>query len=535
MAGWVEGTIELEEDTSVELYYGEILQQDCFYRENLRNAKAEYIYHSKNKVAKIKPHFTYYGFRYVKVVGLRDKEKLKCLRAYAIYSHMDEVMKVETANSLVNRLIENVKWGQKGNFFDVPTDCPQRNERLGWTGDTQIFAATASYQMDTCAFYTKCLKDTRLEQIELGGGVPFIVPNLKTVKADSMLRNHSACAWGDIATVLPWTMYLYYGDKTLMETYYPMMKDWVEYIKGEDERIGIPRLWDSGFHFADWLALDNYRDPNSPFGRTDSYYVASAWYAYSTNLTAKAAKVLGYEEDACAYKQLCEEIKEAICREYFTESGRCVIDTQTAKVLALQFELIPEEYRQRVAKDLIEQLHANNMKLETGFCGTPFLLPVLTANGYSKEAYTLFLNEEIPGWLYEVHMGATTIWERWDSVMPDYSMNPKGMNSLNHYAYGAVLEWFYSTVCGIIVNEDGPGFTVVDLKPEPDMRMQWIKCEFDSAGGMYKVEWKIENNKVYYLFEIPFTREANLTLPGEETLRLSSGVYQYERPYRRNE
>ncbi len=526
LAGWVEGSVELVADQELELHYGEILQNGCFYRENLRSAKARYVYISSGGKSYVRPHFTYFGFRYVKVVGLMDEKLLQQFRAYAIYSDMDETMEVETSSPLVNRLIQNVMWGQKGNFFDVPTDCPQRNERLGWTGDTQIFAATASYQMDTAAFYKKHLLDTRLEQLELDGGVPFIVPNLKTVKADSILRKHSACAWGDIATVLPWTMYVFYGDKVLLEEHYPMMKDWVYHIKKEEESTGTSRIWDSGFHFGDWLALDNYENPNSPFGATDNAYVASAWYAYSAHLTAKAASVLGKEDDEKFFTQLSQEVKQAMFKEYFAGDGRCRITTQTAKVLALQFELVPSEYRTAIAEELVVQLKKNKMKLETGFCGTPFLLPVLTQMGYNREAYDIFLNEEIPGWLYEVNMGATTIWERWDSVLPDYSMNPKGMNSLNHYAYGAVMEWFYAVVCGIRIDESKPAFREVLIKPQIDEQMEWVDCSFDSAGGRYRIKWKMEEGQVTYHIEIPFNRRARVVL-GEEDKVLESGIYTF--------
>lgn len=531
-AGWVEGDVNLAKGSCLELFYGEILQKDCFYNENLRTARAKYTYYSNGKKAHIRPFFTYYGFRYVKVVGDIEEKQLKAFKAYALYSDMDSICEVSTSNELVNRFISNVKWGQKGNFLDIPTDCPQRDERLGWTGDTQIFAATASYNMDTCAFYTKHMRDLRLEQQKLDGGIPFVVPYLKTVSANSVLRRHSSCAWGDIATVLPWTMYLYYADQGLLEEYYPMMKDWVGYIKQLDDASGAKRLWTQGFHFADWLALDNYRNPDSPMGGTDNSYVASAWYAYSAHLTAKAARVLGKTEEAEDYTNLFKEIKHAIRKEYFTENGRCAIPTQTAKVLALQMELIPRQMRRRVAGDLVQQIRDNNMKLETGFCGTPFLLKVLSDMGYDEEAYTLFLNEDIPGWLYEVKMGATTVWERWDSVMPDHSMNPKGMNSLNHYAYGAVMEWFYQVVCGICVREKNPGFKKIDLMPKPDRRLSWVTCTVDTIAGPYHSEWKILENTVTYKFEIPADREAYLTLPGEPAVVLQTGSYCFERLFK---
>lgn len=531
ITGWVEGKISLPADEWLTLQYGEVLQNGCFYRENLRSAKAEYRYCSNGNSGYFRPHFTFYGFRYVKVSGNCTRKELEGFRAYALYSDMKQTGHIVTGHKLLNQLMSNILWGQKDNFLDIPTDCPQRDERMGWTGDTQVFAGTACYNMDTGAFYTKHMKDVMLEQEELNGGIPFVVPYLKTTKENSILKKHSSCVWGDIATVLPWTLYLHYGNISLLHEHYPAMTKWVQYIKKIDDTTGGKRLWKSGFHFADWLSLDNFHNPNTAMGGTDPYYVASAWYAYSALLTAKAAKALGKIEDEMYYGKLYEEVREAMQKEYFTPNGMCAIPTQTAKVLALHMNLIQDSHRKRIAEDLVEQLKCNGMKLETGFCGTPFLCKVLSDMGYVKEAYDILLREELPGWLYAVRMGATTVWERWDSILPDYSMNPKGMNSLNHYAYGAVQEWIYQDVCGIKMKEESPAFQVADICPKPDSRIEYAECIVETTAGRYECKWQIKNEEIIYHIVVPFDRKAYVTLPNEETMVLSSGTYEYSRKF----
>ncbi len=527
ITGWVEGDLLLQSGDSITLQYGEILQNGCFYNANLRTAKAEYSYISNGDTQHFRPRFTFFGFRYVKVSGAVNVQDLKSFRAYALYTDMDITGCIATGNELVNKLISNILWGQKGNFLDLPTDCPQRDERLGWTGDTQIFSPTALYNMDCCAFYAKYMKDLMLEQEQLGGGVPFVVPLIKGNRSDFILNKHSSCAWGDVATVLPWNIYRYYGDIKLLEKHYPAMTGWVNYIKSVDDKSDSKRLWQTGFHFADWLALDNFRKPGASFGGTDEYFVASVWYAHSALLTAKAAGVLGKKSDEQYYLNLHNEIKEAIKKEYFTPSGRCAISTQTAKVLSLQLNIVEGKGKERVAKDLAEQLRLNDMKLETGFCGTPFLCSALTDNDYTEDAYNLFLREELPGWLYEVKMGATTVWERWDSVLPDGSMNPLGMNSLNHYAYGAVKEWLYRYVAGIKLHEDIFGCKSMIIKPLPDRRLGKVNCSYNSPSGEYSSSWEYVGNSIKYDIIVPFDATAYVTLTDNVERVLPSGEYSF--------
>lgn len=527
ITGWVEFSCEQKKGTKIILQYGEILQDDCFYRDNLRTAKAEFVYISNGKKENVRPHFTYYGFRYVKVAGIKlTNENFRDyqLEACAIYSDLERTGFIETSNPKLNRLLQNTLWGQKGNFLDIPTDCPQRDERLGWTGDAQVFCATASYHMNTAPFYRKYLKDMLYEQKLNNGAVPYVVPDVlsivrKKLKQPSSKLNENnwgeagSCAWGDAATVIPWTMYVFYGDKLLLNECYDNMKQWTDFIIYMDKTYcNNSRLWTVGFHFADWLALDN-PDKESCFGKTDPYFIASAYYLYSCRLTAKAAKVLGKTEDEHYYTKIEQEVKNAIRKKYITESGKIIIDTQTALVLCIHFDIIPKEFYQQTANELRKKLEQCNMHLDTGFVGTAYLCMALTKVGLVKEAYTLLLQEDYPSWLYEVNMGATTVWERWNSVLPNGKISGTGMNSLNHYAYGAVAEWVYRTVCGIAPDENGAGFSKAIIAPIPDKRINSITAKYYSASGLYKSSWEYTDNKIKFEITIPFGCEARFIIP----------------------
>lgn len=543
MTGWVEFDCKLPCGNEAVLQYGEVLQDDCFYNENLRTAKAEYRYISDGTERHVRPHFTYYGFRYVKVRGMEPVDP-SAFTACVIYSDLGQTGTIETSNEMVNRLFQNALWGQKSNFLDVPTDCPQRDERMGWTGDAQVFCGTACFNMETPAFYAKFMADLGNEQKALGGSVPFVVPCIKPpepINGIDIGKSQGSAAWGDAATIIPWTTYLFYGDGSLLKKQYPVMKAWVDFIKGQDDKDGGTRLWKTGFHLADWLALDN-PDKNSPMGGTDMYFIASAYYCYSASLTAKAAKAIGNGKDAAFYQKLSDEVKNAIRREYFTATGRIAIDTQTAMAVALFMDLVPDEFRGRLAGDLRKKLKANQMYLNTGFVGTAYLCRALSENGANDCAYTLFLNEEYPSWLYEVKLGATTVWERWNSILPDGKISGTGMNSLNHYAYGAIVEWMYRDMCGLNPTEEAPGFKKVKICPKPDKRIRKVSMRYRSASGQYKIAWACQDdNTVSFDFEIPFDAEASVTLPeggiiesgpegsaGKTELKLIAGKYHFE-------
>lgn len=504
ITGWVEADVLLPAGAEMALDYGELLQHDNFYNENLRSAKAHFGFTSAGKPAHVRPHFTFYGFRFVRVTGI-EAVNPDDFTAYVIHSDLERTGFLETSNAKVNRLIQNAWWGQRGNFVDVPTDCPQRDERLGWTGDAEVFAPTASFNMDTAAFYRKYLYDMALEQATLGGAVPFVVPDvLGQIHRHFGEENHDygSCAWADAAVMIPWTLYRFYGDKSMLAEQFPQMMAWVDWVETQDEtHFGGPRLWLRGFHFADWLALDN-PVAGSCFGGTDCYYVASAYYYYSTYLTARAAEALGDQANAKKYDQRAEEIRAAFRKEFFTATGRIAEPTQTAMLLALSMNLAPDEARPRLVRDLRKKLEARNMHLDTGFVGTYHLMRTLSSVGLGACAYTLLLNEDYPSWLYEVNMGATTVWERWNSVLPDGLVSDTGMNSMNHYSYGAVVEWMYRCMCGL--NAIEPGFASARIAPMSDDRFDWVRAEYASASGTYRSGWQRENGVLTYTVEVPF-------------------------------
>nr|AYQ75447.1 alfa-L-rhamnosidase RamA [Cohnella candidum] len=506
MVGWIRFRNRAPKGAEIVLQYGELLQEGNFYRENLRTAKAEFRYVSDGEGAWVRPHFTFYGFRYVKVTGwpgeLHPDDFIGCV----LHSDMEQIGSIETSNPLVNRLFLNALWGQKGNFLDVPTDCPQRDERMGWTGDAQVFAGTASFNMDTHAFFAKYGYDLWKEQAARDGMVPMVIP-VATVDGGG------SSAWGDAATVIPWTAYLHSGDSAILEQQFDSMKAWVDYIKRIDDSSGSRRLWAAGFHFGDWLALDG-DDPASPLGGTETAFISSAYYCYSSMLVAKAAKVLGKREEAEFYENLSNEVKTAIRAEYFTPTGRLALNTQTAHVVALFMDLASEKDRGRVADDLRARLKKDRNHLKTGFVGTPYLCRALSETGNSDLAYTLLLNKDYPSWLYAVTLGATTIWERWNSVLPDGKISGTDMNSLNHYAYGSIVEWMYRYVAGINPAEDKPGFKHVRLTPQPDFRLKFAKASVDSASGRYESGWDLnEEGGLRFRFVVPFDATATVELP----------------------
>lgn len=523
MVGWLRIKINEPKGTKIVLSHGEVMQDDLFYRDNLREAKAQYTYISDGKEAMIEPHFTFYGFRYVKLEGFTNPIDINNFIGCVIYSDLDTIGHIETSDPLVNRLFLNALWGQKGNFLDVPTDCPQRDERMGWTGDAQVFSGTASFNMDTYAFYVKFMRDLYEEQKFSGGMVASTVPTFtKNKHSESSFIGGGACAWSDAATVIPWEVYLHTGDVAILRRQYASMKSWVDWIISKDQESGNRKLWTVGFHFGDWLALDGPVD-GGVLGGTDNGLLASAYYRLSTNILAKAAKALGLIDEAKYYRDLSEEIKQAIQDEYFSRNGRSTIQTQTAHVVALHFDLVEESAKKRVVNDLKALLRKNRMHLKTGFIGTPYLCRSLSDNDSTDEAYQLFLQEDYPSWLYEVIMGATTIWERWNSILPDGKISGTGMNSLNHYAYGSVMEWVYRNVCGIKPLEEAPGFKRFILRPEANGRMSHAKASLYSSMGRIESGWELAKDGTLCIKAVvPFNTSAKIYL---KDARLSEVKY----------
>lgn len=517
MVGWFAFRCKAPAGTKLHFQFGEILQDGNFYNENLRTAKAEFTYISDGEERDVRQHFTFYGFRFVKVEGWEGEPDPEDFRGLVIHSDMEELGEITTSDPLVNRLVLNAKWGMKGNFVDVPTDCPQRDERYGWTGDAQIFSGTASYFMDTCAFYTKFGRDLYGEQMKLGGSVPDVVP-VANYPGDA------STAWADAATVIPWNVYLHYGDKNILRRQYGSMKAWVDYMKREDDGDGAKRLWQTGTHYADWLALDgNYA--GGVYGATDPDMIASAYYYYSTNIVAKSAKILGKEEDAKTYGTLAREIYDAFIKEYFTPSGKLAVDTTTAYVVVLYMGLTPDYAYEKVCRGLLNRLKKNFYHLDTGFVGTPYLCRMLSENGMNDLAYHLLQEKGYPGWLYEVLMGATTIWERWNSVEPDGKISGTEMNSLNHYSYGSIVEWMFRNMAGINPCEEHPGFKKFRIAPMPNYRIGKSDVRLRAASGLIESAWEIDGKMLKFRFTVPFDTEAEIVLPDAkaEVIRQQAG------------
>lgn len=533
-AGFVEFKANFPKGTKVVLDFGEILQQGNFYNKNYRDAKSQFVYISDGREEVVRPHFTFFGFRYVRVTGWPGELDKEDFVGKVIYSDLRRTGSLETSDAKINRLYQNTVWGQKSNFIDMPTDCPQRSERLGWTGDAQVFAPTASYHMDTRAFFHKFIKDLRDEQKELDGGMPNFLPNIGH-------KEKAGSVWGDIATFLPNTLYTYFGNEEEMEYCYPLMKDWVDFIdRGDAARGERKYLFDFMDTFGDWLALDG-PTPTSFKGSTNDTFISSVYYYRSVQIVRQMAEVLNKAEDTVHYSELEEKIKKAVLDEFFTPTGRLAIDTQAAYVIALKFKIYLD--RERIVEQFKARLKQDMYQIKCGFVGAPLLCTVLAEAGEYELAYDFLLKEGFPSWLYSVNLGATTIWERWNSVMPDGTISDTGMNSLNHYAYGSVMEFVYAYAAGIRPLE--AGFGKVAITPHPDVRIPEIACSYDSVSGRYVCNWKIEKDGTFTVYvEVPFNCEAVVELPGyeKEQMTLSAGSYDFSyepkedlrKPYGRN-
>lgn len=527
ITGWVEIEGGLKRGQRLYLQYGEVLQNGRFYNDNLRTAKAEFCYISDGSEKIVRPHFTYYGFRYVKVKGAEKGQKLM-FHAYRLMSAVKRTGNVVTSNKKVNRLFENTLRSQKCNFLDIPTDCPQRDERMGWTGDTAVFASTACFHMDCMAFFRHYAKSLYQEQLLANGEVPFFAPRPK-IKAGEGINpfyyTGGVCGFGDVAAILPWTLYRYYGDRELLREQYPMMQGWVDYLTAQARENKTPYLWQNGRQLGDWLALDN-GDLSNPIGKTDVHLLASAYYYYSVSLCGKAALALE-DERAEEYSGLADRIRTAFLSYYFAENGELTVEpTQTACAFLLWLKLYTEKGKAYLICSLQRLLQENAGKLNTGFVGTQYLCPALSENGCNGYAYELLLNEEYPGWLFEVNMGATTVWERWNSLNGDGTVSGTGMNSLNHYAYGCISQWLYQYVCGF---QPSMGEKVcMTISPRPDRRLGYAQGSFESVYGVFESAWYYREEGLVYHVRIPFNGTARLELPKGGVRILTCGDYWFD-------
>jgi alpha-L-rhamnosidase len=514
LVGWVRMRASGPAGTKIVLSHAEVLDKEGnFYTKNLREARAQDIYYLKGSGEEVfEPHFTWHGFRYLKVEGYPGEINPANFEAIALYSDMKLTGSFTCSDALINQLQHNIQWGQKGNFLDVPTDCPQRDERLGWTGDAQAFSRTASFNMNVNSFFTKWLKDLEADQVD--GKVPYVIPNILGVGAVN------SAGWADVATIVPWNMFLAYGDKQILEQQYNSMKAYVESIR----KSSRDDLWNSGFHFGDWLFYRPDDDNDGKAAVTDKYLIAQCFYANSVQLLIKAAEVLDRKEDAASYSKLLQDVKAAFLKEYVTPNGRLVSGTQTAYVLALNFDMLPEDLRQQAAKRLVDNIQSYGYHLTTGFLGTPYICHVLSRYGYTDIAYRLLLQKTYPSWLYPVTMGATTIWERWDGIRPDSTFENPGMNSFNHYAYGAIGDWMYRVAAGLDTYDgEGAGYRHSIIRPHIIADLPSVSASLDTYYGRLSNSFAIENGKLSMTVEIPANTTATVYVPAKDIATVYEG------------
>ncbi|HDZ05695.1 MAG TPA: alpha-L-rhamnosidase [Maribacter sp.] len=509
IVGWARMKVKGKKGDQVSLKFAEVLDKDGnFYTTNLRAAKATDIYTLKGGGEEVfEPHFTSHGFRFIQVIGYPGTLSLNDITGIVIHSAISPTGSFVTSDPMINQLQSNIQWGQKDNFLDIPTDCPQRDERAGWTGDAQVFSMTAAYNFDVASFYTKWLKDLALDQHE-NGSVTNVVPDILT-GGEGVSAKGGATGWADAAVIIPWTVYQSYGDKRILEEQYDSMKGWVDYMSkqsGNDYLWNDPKHW----HWGDWLAY-NADKPDYNGSVTEKDLIATAYAYYSTTLLHKIAVIIGKTEDVEKYESLAKNIKTAFIKEYTTPNGRLVSHTQTAYAMALSFDLIPKNLIEKSAAYYAADIEKFG-HLTTGFLGTPLLCTTLSKIGRDDLAFMLLNRKEFPSWLYPITMGATTIWERWDTQKPDGTII-EGMNSFNHYSYGAIGEWLYTHVGGLRIDPENPGYKHIIFDPHPGGGLTSANTEFLSLYGKIKSNWKIIDRTFQYEVTVPPNTTATVTLP----------------------
>ena len=523
MVGRVRLKVNGPAGTTITLRHGETLDEDGqLYTENLRSAEQTDHYTLRGDGEEVyEPHFTFHGFRYVELGGLPHPPTRDTLTGVVLHSDMPRTGAFECSNELVNQLQQNIIWGQKGNFVDVPTDCPQRDERLGWTGDAQVFVQTAAFNMNVAPFFTKWQQDLVDAQYE-SGAIPPFAPNGERFQFDTT-HPPGGPAWEDAFVICPWTIHLCYGDSRLLETHYQAMARFADYLDEKVSRGVFPI--DGGESmpggYGDWLATDVPRDQR--VGATPKDLIAVAFATHSTHLMAQIAAALGKETAAASYRERSRAMRRLFNERFVTPAGLIAGQTQTAYVLALHFDLLPEDLRPVALRELVRDIEENDMHLTTGFVGTPYLLHVLTAGGRVDVAYRLLLQESWPSWLYPVTQGATTIWERWDGWTEEAGFQNPRMNSFNHYAYGAVGAWLYAAVAGIRPDPNRPGYKHVILRPQPGDKFTFAKGAYRSMYGEIVSHWRIEEGTFDWQVTIPPNTTATVYLPATDVAAVAEG------------
>jgi alpha-L-rhamnosidase len=526
MTGRLRITVSGAPGTTITLRHAELLEDGELCVRPLRSAEATDTYMLRGGgVETWEPRFTFHGFRYAGVEGWPGELSPDAIRAVATHSDMERTGWFECSDDMVNRLHENAVWSMKSNFLDVPTDCPQRDERLGWTGDLTVFSPSACFLHDAAGFLTSWLADLAADQTE-AGVVPVVIPNL-FAKVDwpaaGFFKTMAQAVWGDAAVVVPWVLYQRYGDTGILERQYDSMRRWVDRI---EELAGPSRLWDQGFQFADWL--DPMAPPEEPArAMTDPHLVATAYFAHVSGLLSQAAGVLAREDDRARYRELSDEVRAAFRREYVTRSGRLASDSQTAYALALLFALLEgEAERARAARRLVSLVRFNRHRVGTGFVGTAIVLDALCQAGEVDTAYRMLMERECPSWLYPVTMGATTIWERWDSQLPDGRVNPGEMTSFNHYALGAVADWLHRTVAGLAPLE--PGYRRIEVRPRPGGGLTSARARLRTPYGLASTSWRIDDGRMMLEAVVPPNTTARIDPPGRaDAFDVGSGTHEW--------
>ena len=503
MVGWVRLKVEGKAGTEVILRHAEALNPDgTIYTTNLRSARATDRYVLGGDGEEIyEPRFTFHGFRYVEITGYPGEPPPGAVTGRVVHSATPPSGSFECSSRMVNKLQENIVWGQRGNFLSVPTDCPQRDERLGWMGDAQVFVRTASFNMDVAAFFEKWMTDVEDAQSPEGA-----FPDVAPLPGGSGLIDlrWGAPAWGDAGVIVPWTIYRTYDDTRIVERHYDAMTRWMEYLhEANPDLIRKNRM---GNNYGDWL---------SPKGdHTPKHLLATAYWAYGAKLIAEMAEATGRNEDAREYRDLNERIKAAFQAAYVFPDGRIEGDTQTCYLLALHMGLLPEDLRSTAAEHLVKSIEREDWHLSTGFAGVGYLCPVLTEAGYTEVAYRLLGNETYPSWGYTIKNGATTIWERWDGWTEENGFQSPNMNSFNHYSLGSVGEWLYRYVAGIDLG--APGYGRIVIRPRPGGNLTHASGAYDSVRGRISSSWKIEDNQFVLETLIPPNTTATVHVPSTD-------------------
>ena len=462
------------------------------------------------------PRFTLHGFRYAEITGWRGDDPYSEIIARVLHTDMTRTGWFECSDEQVNRLHQNVVWSLRGNFVDLPTDCPQRDERLGWTGDIQIFAPTAAFLYDCHGMLASWLRDVAAEQHD-DGTVPWYVPSIPGGPQWTPAR--PGAGWGDVVALTPWDLYRASGDAALLAVQYDSARRWVDLIRNLADESG---LWDRGYQLGDWL--DPFAPPDDPAaGRTDRHLIATAYYAWSLRHVAWTADVLGREDERRHYEKLAPRVRQAFVDESVLPGGLMTSDTQTAYAVALQFDMLPDAATRAAAgQRLAELVAAGGHTIQTGFIGTPLVAPALSATDHDDTAYALLLQQDCPSWLYALKHDATTIWERWDSMLPDGTVNPGEMTSFNHYALGAIAQWLHTTVAGLTTS--APGYRDVVFRPRPGGGLTWASAAHESPYGRVAIRWELQESELTVETTVPIGARGRIEWPGGGVTHLPTGT-----------